>query len=111
MPNVLPSAELALSLERLNLVVWEAKRQNKSSPTAVTVAGPDLDYMLYGVGMTIEEAVDRALKTPQYVRERRDLTGAIARLDRALYDLWLAIWSYRQLFVGEIDDLDDFVPF
>jgi len=89
----------------MDLVVWEAKRQNKSSPISLTLAGPGLDRMLYGFGDTMEDAVASAFRTPYWRMRQPGLFGAMARLDEELRALT------AKLFWINYGDLDDDVPF
>lgn len=91
MPNVPVPDALRDELRAASLTVWEAKRAKKGEPVFVEIAGPGLPWMPRGYGMTIEEAVDDALRNPHFQRERPGLVGAMARLDLALWHLILAI--------------------
>jgi len=88
------------------MVVWEAKRNKKGEPISLTLAGPYLPQMLHGWGLTIEEAVASALRTPSWLQLQPGLAGAIARLDAELYRLRWAVMAWA---AGEHPD--DFVPF
>lgn len=106
MPNVPVPHPLRVELASRNLVVWEAKRVKKGEPVTVQIAGPGLAVMPHGWGMTIEEAVDRALRHPAVLQTTPGLVGALARLEQAVHDIG---WDlYRKRWT---DDLDDDIPF
>lgn len=108
MPNVPVPDPVRDDLRLSNLVVWEAKRTKKGEPIQLTLAGPGLEHMLYGWGLTIEDAVQSALRSTTYLRDQASVRGALGRLEWAMADLRWTVENVR--INGGVYD-DDFVPF
>lgn len=108
MPNVPVPDAVRDDLRLSNMVVWEAKRTKKGEPIQLTLAGPGLPNMLYGWGMTIEDAVQSARNSVLHLREQSNLRGALARLEWAVADLrWVVANCGKN---GGVYDDDD-IPF
>ena len=108
MPNVPIPDAVRDDLRLSNLVVWEAKRTKKGEPINLILAGPGLPYMLYGWGMTIEDAVQSALRDRRLLLAQSSLLGAMQRLEVQLQELNWCLMSCRDN--GGVYD-DDYVPF
>lgn len=109
MPNVPVPALLRIELADRDLVVWSATRTKKGEPITVQIAGPGIDAMPYGYGLTIEDAVADALRNPWFLQTQPGVRGAMARLEDAMHRLYVDLWMDRTKLFG--DDLDDDVPF
>ncbi len=110
MANVPVPDALRDELRLSNLAVWEAKRVKKGEPVFVQLAGPGLPVMPTGIGATIEEAVDAALRSAHFRMKQPGVLGALARLEWALHPLQTQLWMEREKVTG-VRELDDGVPF